>query len=848
MKGLPNCPTSGSNAISGGESGGVLSAFHFAPPEARERLDRDGLIPDQVLFDELLDPHDPPAWFREQSEVERALEVENLRPVHLFLLPTERTQEAVAALMAQRGNDVREVDILPWLHTQELATRVEKGAAQRDASATLTPQVMVMALFGRGMAFKGLPPGKRILASREEILRALAILNVEARQSLGPPTADHVVEILLFHPQPRHISFTHRTIREIPPQEAQRLCHAIARENPQELITGRLTRRWWWHFLIATGVAAGSVLLAFFPIGHLAREWAWVGAAVAGVIAWGLWQDDQERHFLGRIGQTIVLYLAEKAWSIPLEVIRSTLPLSAPFSTLKRPFLRIGLHGRADMEIPIDHCGIPGHDIHHFVLRYLPGFNGWADQEWTEADRKQVPLLIFLPPLAKGTDWLHGDNLRVAEIRCFNHTGVPWVVEVRTHIRDADDRDASRPHCTGPSVGAFIAPGRWHILQPFAGWPPKEGRRIWFNISMMNNQTRVPMFKFDYDLEAGDLHPITLPDGQQGWTMTPTRARVNWDRTHVEDPRRPPDLAFPPQPDPEFRQTWAVLVMQPSTREEYAVEGFPSLEQATEYARRFVRDSVEEFRHPGMSERELREQWFLFGEDALVLNGDYAGSQELDLFITTPATPEDRDWQACQPDRSGAKTAWTETMRTIDEYHAVVVGGVPDAPTLTLHPLSRIIDSLFPGEVPWGEAVLTLVVGPICSGKTTFRHHQLEKSLVQLDAGEIYLQLNNGSGSGFGKRFEPHLAWIGKQAMARVLRERHSLAVELDLAQFAEPAAFIAGFKRLGWQVVVHDFDCAVETALKRNEAREKNNISSHFTTLWHLRWLREALEQEGVT
>lgn len=82
-------------------------------------------------------------------------------------------------------------------------------------------------------------------------------------------------------------------------------------------------------------------------------------------------------------------------------------------------------------------------------------------------------------------------------------------------------------------------------------------------------------------------------------------------------------------------------------KEDYVVSGFPTFELAREFARRWVRDSVEEQRQPGQSKEELRRMWHTFGEDASVLGGEphYAGSHELDFFIKHPARPEERDWQ-----------------------------------------------------------------------------------------------------------------------------------------------------------------------------------------------------------
>jgi len=81
---------------------------------------------------------------------------------------------------------------------------------------------------------------------------------------------------------------------------------------------------------------------------------------------------------------------------------------------------------------------------------------------------------------------------------------------------------------------------------------------------------------------------------------------------------------------------------------DYVVVGFPTYVLAREFARRWVRDSVEEQRRPGQSREELRRMWYTFGEDASVIQGEphYAGSHELEFFIEHPATPEEHDWRS----------------------------------------------------------------------------------------------------------------------------------------------------------------------------------------------------------
>jgi hypothetical protein len=99
-----------------------------------------------------------------------------------------------------------------------------------------------------------------------------------------------------------------------------------------------------------------------------------------------------------------------------------------------------------------------------------------------------------------------------------------------------------------------------------------------------------------------------------------------------------------------MRQGYAVLIVDMSydADQNVVIEGFPTVQLANEFARRWVRDSVEELRAADQTNDELRRLWHLFGEDASVVGGEphYAGSHELDYFIGHPATGEERDWQA----------------------------------------------------------------------------------------------------------------------------------------------------------------------------------------------------------
>lgn len=79
------------------------------------------------------------------------------------------------------------------------------------------------------------------------------------------------------------------------------------------------------------------------------------------------------------------------------------------------------------------------------------------------------------------------------------------------------------------------------------------------------------------------------------------------------------------------------------------VAGFPTLMQANEFARRYVRDSIELCRKSG---GDVLATWRAFGEDAHVIDaGDDAwrAEPELAAFASSPAATSERNWRALDP-------------------------------------------------------------------------------------------------------------------------------------------------------------------------------------------------------
>jgi hypothetical protein len=78
------------------------------------------------------------------------------------------------------------------------------------------------------------------------------------------------------------------------------------------------------------------------------------------------------------------------------------------------------------------------------------------------------------------------------------------------------------------------------------------------------------------------------------------------------------------------------------------ITGFPSAAEAQEYARRRIRDSVEEMRTIPEDKGNLSRLWLVYGEDCIALgqgnDEKWCGYSELESFLETPASDSERDW------------------------------------------------------------------------------------------------------------------------------------------------------------------------------------------------------------
>jgi hypothetical protein len=523
-----------------------FKALHFAPPEARDLLDRDGLLSDHALFEPFLDRYDLPAWFKEQMEVERVLKVEELNPLHLFIVPNGAV-EIIKALQAERGIDIREVNIGPFLE-RKMGLETVWDVVQKGNMIVRTPQSQadmgeIVLIQGKGMSYERLQQKSRTISTKE-LLFNLLMFEISAFHSGDCLTVDDVIEVILFSEHPERISFVDCSVREIHQDRAQKL-HKLRREkHPEDMLSGRIC--------LSTFMAELSVFKNLFSLialvfgilftGMLFLPGAtWTGKGIGVALLFVLYHlllhDQNNRFFIGVHGLNLILHLSDTAWTIPRSMIHSVEFIDSGHPKNDAKELRLVMKEGQEIIVPFHSSGISAKAICGFLERHLQVIHRQMIREQGKSINDQIITVVFMSPLVAGTQWPHGDGKPVAEILCFNPNDDIWLVTVQTHFRALDDRDASQPHRTGQksSQFAWINPGEWHTFLPYPGWYPDGEHKIWFNFDMRNEQIRTcnPTQCFpvnvDYDLENAEKEAFILPDGREGWVIEPVRVEVKYE-------------------------------------------------------------------------------------------------------------------------------------------------------------------------------------------------------------------------------------------------------------------------------------------------------------------------------
>jgi hypothetical protein len=140
-----------------------------------------------------------------------------------------------------------------------------------------------------------------------------------------------------------------------------------------------------------------------------------------------------------------------------------------------------------------------------------------------------------------------------------------------------------------------------------------------------------------------------------------------------------------------------------------------------------------------------------------------------------------------------------------------------------------------------------LLMGGICVGKTCLRRQKYTKGFVVLDAAEIFLDLCNGAYFELGEAYEDALQLIGGLIAIRAIRERRNIVTEIVGATADDVTSILDLMKSAGYTLDLQLMECDRDVAWERNVNRGIDNISSHYTEPYHLRWLTYAVKKTQI-
>ena len=135
-----------------------------------------------------------------------------------------------------------------------------------------------------------------------------------------------------------------------------------------------------------------------------------------------------------------------------------------------------------------------------------------------------------------------------------------------------------------------------------------------------------------------------------------------------------------------------------------------------------------------------------------------------------------------------------------------------------------------------------MVLGGVCSGKSSFIKENYKDGYVQIDAGDIFITLSAGEYIDFPSILEGKMNEIGLAQTLKAIKSKQNIVMEFIGDDYDDVSKLIDLLKAIGYEVNIQAISCDEETALDRNAMRPDDSISAFYTQPYHFAWVREAL------
>ncbi|MFZ2266248.1 MAG: AAA family ATPase [Azonexus sp.] len=154
--------------------------------------------------------------------------------------------------------------------------------------------------------------------------------------------------------------------------------------------------------------------------------------------------------------------------------------------------------------------------------------------------------------------------------------------------------------------------------------------------------------------------------------------------------------------------------------------------------------------------------------------------------------------------------------------------------------LQSLIDSRLSSASPSvpGSPEAIIVVGPIASGKTTFRKTTLGSGYVHIDSADIFHELSNGDPTlDFPTAFLSEIDYIGRHLTKEALDRQLPVVLEAPGHDAEQLISLINALKSIGYKVEISALSTDEETCELQNATRG-DNVSSYWAAPIHVEWV----------
>ena len=137
---------------------------------------------------------------------------------------------------------------------------------------------------------------------------------------------------------------------------------------------------------------------------------------------------------------------------------------------------------------------------------------------------------------------------------------------------------------------------------------------------------------------------------------------------------------------------------------------------------------------------------------------------------------------------------------------------------------------------------VVIVIGDICSGKSTYINKKYSKNYINIDAGKIFIELSNGEYYDFPSHLESKMNEIGLDKLKTAIRKKEDIVVEVIGNKPELLEELIEQIKSINYKIDLVNLTCDIEEAKKRNNNRDDDSISAYYCESYHLNWFKQVV------